>query len=136
MCRETPNNVTNVALTARVNEPNATVTVNGAAVGNGREVELAVGESIFEVVVTAQDGVTMLTYTVTVLPVNDPPGRTAPPTLDLTCHGYDEGATRAYNCIPVPSQQHHMGTFVPAVGSACDGGSIAEFPAGRIVVFV
>ena len=61
------------------------------------------------------------------------PGRTTPPTLDLTCHGYDEGATRAYNCIPEPSQQHHMGTFVPAVGSACDGGSIAEFPAGRIV---
>ena len=60
-------------------------------------------------------------------------GPTTPPTLDLTCHGYDEGATRAYNCIPVPSQQHHMGTFVPAVGSACDQGSIAEFPAGRIV---
>ena len=56
--------------------------------------------------------------------------------LDLTCHGYNEGAargTRAYNCIPVPSQQHHMRTFVPAVGSACDRGSIAEFPAGRIV---
>ena len=62
-----------------------------------------------------------------------PPGRTTPPTLDLTCHGYDEGATRAYNCIPVPSQQRHMRTFVPAVGSACDQGSIAEFPAGRIV---
>ena len=61
------------------------------------------------------------------------PGRTTPPTLDLTCHGYDEGATRAYNCIPVPSQQRHMRTFVPAVGSACDQGSIAEFPAGRVV---
>ena len=56
-----------------------------------------------------------------------------PPTLDLTCHGYDEGATRAYNCIPEPSQQHHMQTFVPPVGSACDGGRIAEFPPGRIV---
>ena len=61
------------------------------------------------------------------------PGRTTPPTLDLTCHGYDEGATRAYNCIPVASQQRFMRTFVPAVGSACDQGSIAEFPAGRIV---
>ena len=65
-------------------------------------------------------------------PTGDPT-RTVPPTLDVTCHGYDEGATRAYNCIPVPSQQHHMRTFVPAVGSACDQGSIAEFPAGRIV---
>ena len=71
---------------------------------------------------------------VTCAPTTTPvPGPTTPPTLDLTCHGYDEGATRAYNCIPVPSQQHHMGTFVPAVGSACDQGSIAEFPAGRIV---
>ena len=59
--------------------------------------------------------------------------RTAPPAVDLTCHGYDEGATRAYNCIPEPSQQHYMRTFVPPVGSACDAGSIAEFPAGRIV---
>ena len=72
----------------------------------------------------------------TVVPVGLPPtvpGRTNPTTLDLTCHGYDEGATRAYNCTPEPSQQRYMQTFVPAVGSACDGGSIAEFPAGRIV---
>ena len=59
--------------------------------------------------------------------------RTTPPVLDFTCHGHDEGATRAYNCIPKPSQQYHMRTFVPAVGSACDGGSIAEFPPGRVV---
>ena len=61
------------------------------------------------------------------------PGQTVPPTLDFTCHGYDEGPTRAYNCIPAPSQQHRMRTFVPPVGSACDAGSIAEFPPGRIV---
>ena len=65
-----PNRVTSVTVQARVNEPNATVTVNGAAVLlRGTEsdaIELAVGENIFEVVVTAQDGVTMLTYTVTV----------------------------------------------------------------------
>ena len=65
-------------------------------------------------------------------PTGDPT-RTVPPTLDATCHGYDEGATRAYNCIPERSQQHHMRTFVPAAGSACDRGRIAEFPAGRIV---
>ena len=60
--------------------------------------------------------------------------RTRPLTLDFTCHGYIErGGTRAYNCIPDPSQQHHMWTFVPPVGSACDAGSIAEFPPGRIV---
>ena len=58
---------------------------------------------------------------------------TDPPTIDVTCHGYDEGATRAYNCIPVASQQSLLGTFVPPVGSECNGGRIAEFPPGRIV---
>ena len=59
--------------------------------------------------------------------------RTTPATIDVTCHGYDEGATLAYNCIPVASQQHLLATFVPAVGSACNGGQVAEFPPGRIV---
>ena len=58
---------------------------------------------------------------------------TTPATIDVTCHGYDEGATRAYNCIPVASQQHLLATFVPAVGSVCNGGQVAEFPPGRIV---
>ena len=58
---------------------------------------------------------------------------TTPATIDVTCHGYDEGATRAYNCIPVAHQQHLLATFVPAVGSACNGGKVAEFPPGRIV---
>ena len=60
-------------------------------------------------------------------------GRTVPPTIDVTCHGYIEAVTRAYNCIPAPSQQQHMSTFVPPVGSACDQGIIAEFLPGRIV---
>ena len=58
---------------------------------------------------------------------------TVPPSIDVTCHGYDEGATRAYNCIPVASQQRLLRTFVPPVGSACNGGTVAEFPPGRIV---
>ena len=83
---------------------------------------------------TGDTGTFRLTLTVASQPQPPTqPGPTVPPTLDVTCHGYDEGPTRAYNCIPRPSQQHHMRTFVPAVGSACDQGSIAEFPAGRIV---
>ena len=58
---------------------------------------------------------------------------TSPPTIDVTCHGYDEGPTRAYNCIPVAHQQHLLATFVPPVGSTCNGGQVAEFPPGRIV---
>ena len=61
--------------------------------------------------------------------------RTNPPTLDFTCHGYNEAqrGTRAYNCIPKPEQQHLMTTFVPSPGSACDEGQVNEFPPGRIV---
>ena len=58
---------------------------------------------------------------------------TVPAALDFTCHGYDEGATRAYNCIPAAGQESMMPTFVPPVGSTCNGGSIDEFPAGRLV---
>ena len=88
---------------------------------------------LISVAALALMGLGMGASTVGVVTVAAQSGRTAPPAVDLTCHGYDEGATRAYNCIPEPSQQHHMRTFVPPVGSACDAGSIAEFPPGRIV---
>ena len=58
---------------------------------------------------------------------------TTPATIDVTCHGYDEGATRAYNCIPVAHQQSLLATFIPPVGAVCNGGKVAEFPPGRIV---
>ena len=58
---------------------------------------------------------------------------TNPATLDFTCHGYDEGNTRAYNCIPDAASESSMPTFVPPVGSSCNGGRIDEFPAGRLV---
>ena len=58
---------------------------------------------------------------------------TTPATIDVTCHGYDEGATRAYNCIPVAHQQPLLATFIPPVGAVCNGGNVAEFPPGRIV---
>lgn len=59
--------------------------------------------------------------------------RTVPAQLDFTCHGFDEGSTRAYNCIPAEGQEQSMSTFVPPVGSTCNGGRIDEFPAGRRV---
>ena len=61
-------NLTSVAVTARVVNPNATLTVNDAALANGVEsdpIELEIGENAIEVVVTAQDETT-LTYTVSV----------------------------------------------------------------------
>ena len=109
-----------------------TVLASGARV---KLTAVGVGTSAVRVTATDPGGLSAaqaFTVTVTAGPAGDPT-RTVPATLDVTCHGYDEGATRAYNCIPEPSQQHYMRTFVPAVGSACDQGRIAEFPAGRIV---
>ncbi|MDC1345634.1 BspA family leucine-rich repeat surface protein, partial [Planktomarina temperata] len=53
-----------ITVTPTVNDPGATVTVNGAPAAT--PVNLAVGVNAISVVVTAQDGVTTQTYTVTV----------------------------------------------------------------------
>jgi alpha-tubulin suppressor-like RCC1 family protein len=63
------NSVANITVTPTVNESHATVTVNGQAVTSGQAspaINLNVGANIITIVVTAQDGTTTLTYTVTV----------------------------------------------------------------------
>ena len=58
-----------VTVTPAVVDPTATVTVNGTTVANrtaSGPVMLSVGDNIITIVVTAQDGVTTQTYTVTV----------------------------------------------------------------------
>ena len=63
------NSVTSVTVTPTVSHPNATLSVNGAEVAGGSTsavIKLEIGENIVEVVVTAQDEATVLTYTVTV----------------------------------------------------------------------
>jgi hypothetical protein len=66
------NAITSLTVTPTVAEPNATVTVNGSPVTSGSasgSIALNVGENIIATVVTAQDGITTLTYTVTVIRV-------------------------------------------------------------------
>ena len=63
------NSVASVTVTPTVNDPDAAVTVNGAAVASGSPsdaIDLEIGENVIEAVVTAQDGTTTSTYTVTV----------------------------------------------------------------------
>ena len=63
------NSVASVAVTATVADDSATVTVNGVAVASGSPgdaIDLEVGENVITVVVTAEDGATTVTYTVTV----------------------------------------------------------------------
>ncbi|WP_186391948.1 cadherin-like beta sandwich domain-containing protein [Pannonibacter sp. CS1GBFMT1] len=63
------NSVTSVTVTPAATQPNATITVNGSAVASGSAssaINLEVGENTISVVVTAQNGTTVQTYTVTV----------------------------------------------------------------------
>ena len=63
------NSVTSMTFTPTVQEANATVTVNGLATGSGSAsapVALNAGVNAIPVVVTAQDGTTILSYTVDV----------------------------------------------------------------------
>lgn len=63
------NGVTSVTLTPTASEPNAVITVNGSGVTSGGPsgpLSLLVGANVLTVAVTAQDGVTTSTYTVTV----------------------------------------------------------------------
>jgi len=63
-----PNTVSSVKVTSTLADSNATLTVNGTAAtsGNAASVPLTVGSNTITVVVTAQDGTTQKTYTVTV----------------------------------------------------------------------
>ena len=61
-----PNNVTSVTVNAEATHPRATVTIAGGD-------NLAVGENIVTVTVTAEDGTTMQTYTIVVTRQEPPP---------------------------------------------------------------
>ena len=63
------NSVASVTVTPTTTDPNATVTVEGATVTSGTAsgaIALPVGNTVIPTVVTAQDGVTTTTYTITV----------------------------------------------------------------------
>jgi len=60
------NDITSIIVTPKVNQPNATFTVNGHYLGISTYVPLLAGDNVITIVVTAQDGVTHKTYRVTV----------------------------------------------------------------------
>jgi len=64
------NTTASITVTPTVNNQNATVTVNGSTVASGSasgSIPLSIGANIITTVVTAQDGSTTNTYTITVL---------------------------------------------------------------------
>ncbi|MBB3057019.1 cadherin-like beta sandwich domain-containing protein [Mucilaginibacter gotjawali] len=63
------NTVTSTTVTPKTAEPNATVTVNGTTVTSGTAsapIALSVGSNVITMTVTAQDGITLTIYTVTI----------------------------------------------------------------------
>jgi len=67
--RAVANSVATITLTPATVDPTATVTVSGTAVTSGTtsgNIALNVGANVITIVVTAQDGVTKMTYTITV----------------------------------------------------------------------
>ena len=80
---DVPNEVETITLTPTATDPHATIAVNGQAVASGtasQPLTLAVGPNPIEVVVTAADGTTTRTYTVTVVrAVVLPPNPTTDP---------------------------------------------------------
>ncbi|QYR21853.1 cadherin-like beta sandwich domain-containing protein [Paenibacillus sp. sptzw28] len=82
------NSVTSVTMTPTLADPNATVTVNGQTVASGTAsaaIPLSVGDNPINVTVTAQDGTTKKTYTVTVT-------RAPSNSADLTYLSVSEGS--------------------------------------------
>ncbi len=60
------NTVTSVTVTPATSDPTATIAVNGTAItsGSGTGIALNVGSNTIATIVTAQDGVTTITYTI------------------------------------------------------------------------
>ena len=80
------NDVDSMTVTPTTNDANATVTVNGTAVASGGasgSISLNVGDNSIDAVVTAEDGVSTQTYTVTVTR-QAPPASTDASLSDLT----------------------------------------------------
>jgi|GEM_PF-1210982 len=104
------NSVATFALTPAVNDANATVTVNGLPISSGstsNPINLIVGNNTVTVVVTAQDGTTKKTYTITVTRAKAANAITfnalaaatygdAPITLNATSNNTDPGASITY----------------------------------------
>ena len=92
---EVASHVASVTVTPTVTDAGATVTVNGTAVESGEPsaaIALVVGETVIEVVVTAEDGTATRTYAVTVT-------RAAAPEVTPTRLGVVEGATATYTVV-------------------------------------
>ena len=97
------NDVASVTLTPTTNNDGATLTVAGTAVASGATsgaIALTVGANAIDIIVTAQNGVAMKTYTVTVTraaPANRPPSVSGEQFVDYEENGNTAATTLTAN---------------------------------------
>ena len=128
------NATTSITLTPTVTDPTSTVTVNGNTVSSGTAsgaISLAVGDTAIPVVVTAQDGTTQTTYTVTVTRLSNDatlsnltinPGTLTPPFASGTT-GYAATVSNATTSIAVTPTTTDGSATVTVNGTAVTSGS-------------
>ena len=131
------NAVSSVTVTPTTSDPNATVTVNGTTVASGAAsgvIALAVGMNNINVVVTAQDGTTMQTYTIVVnragalsnnaalsnLTISS---GTLMPAFAATTLGYTDSVTNAVTSITVTPTTSDPNATVTVNGTTVASGS-------------
>ena len=142
------NNVTETTVTPTVNQSGANYVVKlGGVEDEDGEISLAVGSSVITVEVTAEDGNTIQTYTITVT-------RAAPPSTDatlsaLTLNGIDFGTfasgTKSYtssvaNSVSqttvTPTVNDSGASYVIKLGGATDADGVIALGVGSNVITV
>ncbi|WP_411345859.1 cadherin-like beta sandwich domain-containing protein [Paenibacillus sp. WLX1005] len=133
-------NVTSISITPTVNQGNATVTVNGSTTtsGSAHAVNISVGSNSIPVVVTAQDGSTTKTYTITVtraaastdatlsgLAVNQ---GTLAPTFASNTVNYSVNVVNSVSSINITPTVNQANATVTVNGSSTTSGSAQSVP--------
>jgi len=134
------NATTSITVTPTLNNPHGSIMVNGTAIASGAtsaSIPLGVGNNTISTVVTAQDGVTHKTYTVTVTRISNNAylsslmlsSGTLSPVFSLTTGSYTASISNGTTAITVtPTLNNPYGSIKvngTAVSSGAASGSIA-----------
>ena len=130
------NGVSSITVTPTANNANATITVNGQAVTSGsasQAISLSVGANTVSVVVTAQDGLTTQTYTVTVTRAEDATlssltisSGTLAPAFAPGTTGYTDSVSNTMHSVTVTPTADTSGETITVNGTAVVSGAASQ----------
>jgi hypothetical protein len=113
------NSVSSLSVTPTANDTNATITVNGMAVASGAassDIALSVGENTVTILVTAQDGITMQTYTITITRAASGGGSSTPHYYTIGASADPGGKISPSGNVTVRKGQSQTFTITPDEG--------------------